>query len=723
MSDDQSLTLSNEEPPVDGLDYLEEMRLAKMVRNTMVGNGRRSLLQRAKSSRALISPERNSHPSRVSSYSPRSCSHRPNSSMLSDTTAWMSMKQFLQADKGNDIEEEVGISTNNDSRKRVSSLSDSKAWKSLKVYLPSEDSDDEPYIKDINDEDSLDENGDDCLLFYTKPVQRQLWGDPHLVVHIGWNTLFFDLFYVAAAYNLGNTLISAMNEDQWVRGVVYILGIFGGIYNTFSRCMIYDSQFSVHDYAHRLLEIVRIFLVSFVVLHIKSIELLMDPRSAESFALTTAMFFETLVHVFLNLELFYYAEGDTVAIKNQSLRELTTNLLPLSVVYLTASVVSGVLYFRETPDTVYSAGTTDDSNETTDEYDETRRRLGAEYADPVASGFDWSVADVPIVLCFVAAVASIVIQGISALKLTPNVPDIRSKIVPMNVDFFIHRFGEFTMLFFGEAVMGLLIVETTESNSYYVVAIVGVLNVIVLQAFKYESEPHGEGAEHCLWKGLQPFFAYSLLTQALCLGLIAFAVSFKVGLGILLSDHKTESYGGYEDAGYTNYDDGYGYNDSYSNNTSSYGDDLYAQDPHTVRALRGLAGAAPTVSMRSVQMLYCSSLSIVLIAIEMMAYSHNGLVKTYSLFVSKGETHLLGRIHWKRLIGTLFKIGLVLIVMTMYFWVNRPETLVAIGFTISIVFAFAKVIEHITETRPEKVKEIRKSISHLLSSTRLRSRR
>ena len=44
--------------------------------------------------------------------------------------------------------------------------------------------------------------------FYAPPLQRQRWGDDHVLPHVDWGDIFFDLFYVAAAYNLGGLLIS-----------------------------------------------------------------------------------------------------------------------------------------------------------------------------------------------------------------------------------------------------------------------------------------------------------------------------------------------------------------------------------------------------------------------------------------------------------------------------------------------------------------------------------
>ena len=121
------------------------------------------------------------------------------------------------------------------------------------------------------------------------------------------------------------------------------------------------------------------------------------------------------------------------------------------------------------------------------------------------------------------------IQGIEAMFLTPKNINVRSLIVPMNINFLVHRFGEFTMLFFGEAV-----------NEYCIPVITGILSDMVLQVFKFENEPHGDCEGHCLWRGLKALLVYNLLTQALCVGLICFAITFKTGLTHVEAFQKEE---------------------------------------------------------------------------------------------------------------------------------------------------------------------------------------
>jgi low temperature requirement protein LtrA len=98
-----------------------------------------------------------------------------------------------------------------------------------------------------------------------------------MLPHVNWGDLFFDLFYVAAAYNLGVLLMSAMSDSrQWLRGVIYYLGTFGPLWGTWEVSMFYESRYTSVDYAHRMFEVVRYLFVSTAVVHVKPLELLGD---------------------------------------------------------------------------------------------------------------------------------------------------------------------------------------------------------------------------------------------------------------------------------------------------------------------------------------------------------------------------------------------------------------------------------------------------------------
>ena len=109
------------------------------------------------------------------------------------------------------------------------------------------------------------------LPWYAAPVQRQRWGEDIILPHVNWGDLFFDLFYVAMAYNLGVMLMSGMNAKHWLRVAIYYVGIFGPLYMTWETSMLYASRYTSLDYAHRLFEVVRYLLVSMAVMHVNPV--------------------------------------------------------------------------------------------------------------------------------------------------------------------------------------------------------------------------------------------------------------------------------------------------------------------------------------------------------------------------------------------------------------------------------------------------------------------
>ena len=106
---------------------------------------------------------------------------------------------------------------------------------------------------------------------------------------------------------------------------------------------------------------------------------------------------------------------------------------------------------------------------------------------------DWATTDLPLGLCCFAYMFNILFIACRKMYIfSPRKTHIREYFVLCNIDFCIHRYGEWVML--GESILSLLIVETTESKDYYMTVSLCILIVIVLQAFKFESEPsHADG--------------------------------------------------------------------------------------------------------------------------------------------------------------------------------------------------------------------------------------
>ena len=118
--------------------------------------------------------------------------------------------------------------------------------------------------------------------FYSPPRQRQKWGDDVALQHSEWGDLFYDLFYVAAAYNLGNLLTSSLEPDLYKKGVMYFVAIFGSLYIAWEESVLYQSRYATGDYFHQFVNILRILFVSLSIIHIDPIYIMSDPSSADN---------------------------------------------------------------------------------------------------------------------------------------------------------------------------------------------------------------------------------------------------------------------------------------------------------------------------------------------------------------------------------------------------------------------------------------------------------
>jgi hypothetical protein len=271
------------------------------------------------------------------------------------------------------------------------------------------------------------------------------------------------IYSVAAAYNLGAMLISSMNSHDWPRGIVYFIGIFGPLYNMWEDDLFYSSRYTVVDHCHRLGDVIRFFFVAVTVLHIKPLEYLSDESSVEAFCITLSMFLDKVMHLIMNVELYLYAHGDRTAIQNHTKRKIFHQLLPTNLIYLVATIVAGYLHFGTTAS---SDNDNDDSkyydnkyNNAT-EYDNTQdgnhgdhRFLGPAADDPSSGygyhdkeGTNWKWADLPLALCCLGYLLNILYTVYRKLRIgSGKKGDIRDHYVPNNVDYMIHRYGEWVM--------------------------------------------------------------------------------------------------------------------------------------------------------------------------------------------------------------------------------------------------------------------------------------
>ena len=300
-----------------------------------------------------------------------------------------------------------------------------------------------------------------------------------------------------------------------------------------------------NDYFHRLLDIVRYFCVGIAIYNIKPIRLYSNEYSFSVMEFTLAMFVELMIAMGLCLELYYKGLGDRESIKNFTLDDFKFRNAPLFAFYLAAFIIAAVNYAQarkggsgEDLLAVDEYGTEYWVSDASDAHHDTADLHGvvephavvdshavevAHHEAATATGDHgavesgghrllggsssheevyfvgrgiWDIYDLPMTLTTVAYFLRFFMTSMRFF-LRDMKGDIRSWYIPTNIDYLVHRYGEFVMLMIGEGVLSLLIVETVETKDYFVAVVCGLLTMIFIHVLKTESEPH-DSFKHAL---------------------------------------------------------------------------------------------------------------------------------------------------------------------------------------------------------------------------------
>lgn len=481
--------------------------------------------------------------------------------------------------------------------------------------------------------------------FYSRPAQRQMWDDDQVLPHVNWGDLFFDLFYVAAAYNLGGMLIDAGGKHDWWRGIVYFIAMFGPIYNIWRNDVVHSSRYTLLDYVHRFVDVARFLCVALAVGAIKPLTYISDQKSGETLTYTAAIFVESLIQVLIHLEVYYYGEGDRAAIQNHTKLKIFGQVLPATVCYMAAFIVALVSFL--------SARSSDHHRLLGEEAPSKgcdHRMLGGD-----GGGYEveecpdnWPVVNIPLCICLVYYVLNIIHDIFRKYSNSGFTGDLREKFVPNNIDYMIHRYGEWIMLMIGESVLSLLIVQTIETPEYYMIEIFGIFTVILIQMLKFESEPsHADG--HALWRSIFKASMFDLMIQILSMALIAFGVSYKIMLSSLKQDDYNEK-----------------------------------DSKHRYLA------AMPTIETSDVATLFCISLTIVLLSMEVMMATHKGVKKFYQVLFHEMEAMHLSKLNRPLLIIVVWKVILIVFIATLHLYVTESVHIALIGLIVILLMCFTR---------------------------------
>ncbi len=320
-----------------------------------------------------------------------------------------------------------------------------------------------------------------------------------MLPHVNWGDLFFDLFYVAAAYNLA----AILKYDSSFWSIFYFFACFGPVYSNFWNVKtIQDARFSVpNDVVHTTLDVLHLSALATAVLHIQPVARMSHPvKYYDTFMFCLANLAGSMHGLLYSGEIaFIWVDGDDSA-KHQGVKDVKHSLV--TVCFNVASTVyAGFLHYSE-------------------HYD----------GNPVNHG--------PMIIMWVSWLSKPAATYLFYVVLAGGT-DFKKFSVPINIDFVIHRIGEWTMLMLGESILSLLIVNDVHHKAqveYYTTFYVGIVSVTLLQVLYFRTQPHSAD-HHAMRRTRKSGIAFNYFIQFYSAALIVVGASYNM----LLSEY-TEKY-------------------------------------------------------------------------------------------------------------------------------------------------------------------------------------
>ena len=331
--------------------------------------------------------------------------------------------------------------------------------------------------------------------WWLPPEQRQRWGDSRTLPTSTLSQIFFDLFYVAGAINLGTLLKNSRDPH----GILYFVGTGFAIMMIWFDKMRFDARFATpigRDVVHRCLEVLQIGLVATALSRIRPAAVMSDAcNHTDMLEFSGSLCLSSIVTMYRYIEIMCFSSVTAVdpGARVAARMDVQWKIVP-TLLFLVATVDSFLSYFGNDPDACQRS-------------------------------------DLPIQCCLAAWFAWIVVGYCCMVIYTPKDRGETVKVsVPMNIQFCMHRYGEWFMLMFGESIISLLIVDgNNESFDYNVSFFSGILSIVVLAHLHFALEPH-EADAHALGRSRRSSFVYSVIVPVYSVALIAIGVSYKMFL-------------------------------------------------------------------------------------------------------------------------------------------------------------------------------------------------
>jgi hypothetical protein len=228
----------------------------------------------------------------------------------------------------------------------------------------------------------------------------------------------------------------------------------------------------------------------------------------------------------------------------------------------------------------------------------------------------------------------------------------------MNVDYTIHRYGEWVMLLLGESVLSLLIVKFVPSQGYQQVFYCGVVSIALLQYLHFRSQPH-HADEHAMRRSRNAGIFFVTVLQVYSIALVVMGTSFKMLLYEQVYEDETVS------APVANHT---------RRATSTILSRLLADATATTAASTTAAEIDEKNHEKYVAMFYCISLAVVWFCLDVMLLLHRGIKK------HQDDVNKCSRLRCVT-VAVLILCRVALVVFMATFWLTevRPAVLTFVG--------------------------------------------
>ncbi len=218
----------------------------------------------------------------------------------------------------------------------------------------------------------------------------------------------------AAAYNLAYII----KTDPNLLGLLYFLGCFGPVVTIWLRKLYYDSVFNLpDDIFHVGLEIIQLLFLAGAILHIRPVKYMSNESYPAIFFFCLSCWLCSVYTICSYLEIRFWGVDGEYSAKYSAMTSIFIHL-PGVLLVSAATMYSGhAFYYRDRNDNY--------SNE------------------------EESFQHIPIILMLSSwIVQQVVLYPVHIWRGKGN--DFKKYHIPVNVEFIIHRQGEFTMLMLGE---------------------------------------------------------------------------------------------------------------------------------------------------------------------------------------------------------------------------------------------------------------------------------